>query len=696
LTKPAEIRIAIDIGGTFTDVVLDGPFGRVTRKVLTTVAQPEVGLMNGARQLLETVDLDLSKVDVFVHGTTLATNAVLERKGAKTALIATAGFRDVLELGSEGRYDQYDLQISKPRPLIPRERRYTVSERMDAKGNVKLGLSLPELANIAQEMKTSGVESVAIAFMHSYANPAHEEMAAKFIEDAAPGVSVTMSSDVCPEIREFERTSTAAGNAYVKPLINGYLARMETALAAANFAGRLFLVTSGGGLTSIETARRYPIRLVESGPAGGAIYAAQRARSLGDKRVVSFDMGGTTAKVCLIQDGEPITANSFEVDRTHRFMKGSGLPLRIPAVELVEIGAGGGSIAGVDKLQRVTVGPESAGSQPGPACYPNGGAGATVTDADLALGLLDPSAFAGGRLALNSEAAGRALDAAVGKELGLSTKTAAFAVTETVCESMASAVRVHAAERGEPIGDYTMIAFGGAAPLHAAWVAEKVGIKKVVVPRNAGVGSAVGFLEAPVSFELIRSRHVNLDGVNPAELAVFLDKMAVDATALVQSNGEELIERRVAHMRYVGQGHEISVVLPRRDETLSGALLRGLFETLYESLFTRFIPGAAIEVLSWSVTVSTEKKNVELTPPVPRGGQPSDAGLREIFDGATSKSIVVPVYRRPQIAKGATINGPALIVEDETSTFVTSRFTASIDGDGCIVMHRNATQELAS
>ncbi|WP_247831764.1 hydantoinase B/oxoprolinase family protein [Bradyrhizobium sp. 200] len=693
MTRTTEIRLAIDIGGTFTDVVLDGPFGRLTRKVLTTVAQPEVGLMNGAKQLLRTVELDLSKVDVFIHGTTLATNAVLERKGAKTALITTAGFRDVLELGSEGRYDQYDLQISKPLPLISRERRYTVSERMDAKGNVKLGLNLIELAKIAEELKTSGVESVAIAFMHSYANPSHEEMAARFLEDVLPDLSITMSSDVCPEIREYERTSTAAGNAYVKPLINGYLQRMEAALATANFSGRLFLVTSGGGLTSIETARRYPIRLVESGPAGGAIYAAQRARSLGDKRVVSFDMGGTTAKICLIQDGEPITANSFEVDRTHRLMKGSGLPLRIPAVELVEIGAGGGSIAGVDRLRRVTVGPQSAGSQPGPACYPDGGSAATVTDADLTLGLLDPAAFAGGRVELSPEAASRALDDSIGKELGLSTSTAAFAVTETVCESMASAVRVHAAERGEPIADHTMIAFGGAAPLHAAWVAEKVGIKKVVVPRNAGVGSAVGFLEAPISFELIRSKHVNLASADPEEIGVFLDRMTADAAALVKVDGGGLIERRVAHMRYVGQGHEISVVLPDRSKPLTGTVLRELFEDLYGNLFTRFIPGAAIEVLSWSVTVSTALQAVEPTAPVQRTGEPSDAGLREVFDGTTSKSIVVPVYRRSRLEKGATISGPALIVEDETSTYVTSRFSASIDGDGCIVMQRVAAQE---
>ncbi|WP_164938223.1 hydantoinase B/oxoprolinase family protein [Bradyrhizobium guangxiense] len=695
MTKKIETRLAIDIGGTFTDVVLDGPFGRVTRKVLTTVAQPEVGLMNGAKQLLATVNLDFSKVDVFIHGTTLATNAVLERKGAKTALIATAGFRDVLEVGSEGRYDQYDLQLTKPLPLIPRERRYTVAERIDAKGDVKLELDLAELAEIVNKLRKSLVESVAIAFLHSYANSEHERKAARFLAGQMPDLSITMSSDVCPEIREYERTSTAAANAYVKPLINGYLERMEAALTAAGFTGRLFLVTSGGGLTSIETAKRYPIRLVESGPAGGAIYAAQRARRLGDKRVVSFDMGGTTAKVCLIQDGEPVTANSFEVDRTHRFMKGSGLPLRIPAVELVEIGAGGGSIAGVDRLRRVTVGPQSAGSQPGPACYPGGGSGATVTDADLALGLLDPGAFAGGRVQLDPQAASRALDAAVGKKLGLSSKTAAFAITETVCESMASAVRVHAAERGEPIADYTMIAFGGAAPLHAAWVAEKVGIRKVVVPRNAGVGSAVGFLEAPISFELIRSKHVNLASVDPAEIGAFLDALAADTIALVKTEGAELVERCVAHMRYVGQGHEISVVLPDRSKPLTGTVLREWFEDLYGRLFTRFIPGAAIEVLSWSVTVSTTRKSVEPTALIWNIGEPSDAGVREVFDGTASKSIVVPAYNRSQMANGLTIRGPALIVEDETTTFITSRFSASIDGDGSIVMQRIAASEQA-
>lgn len=685
-----EVRLAVDIGGTFTDVVIDGPFGRVTRKVLTTVAQPEVGLMRGSHEVLADIGLDFSKVDTFIHGTTLATNAILERKGAKTALIATAGFRDVLELGTEGRYDQYDLQLTKPQPLVPRERRYTVAERMDAKGGIRLGLDIGELTEIVKRLKGARVESVAIAFLHSYANPLHERNAARFLAENFPELSVTLSSDVCPEIREYERTSTAVGNAYVMPLINGYLQRMEVALASAKFVGRLFLVTSGGGLTSIETARRYPIRLVESGPAGGAIYAAERARRLGDPRVVSFDMGGTTAKVCLIQGGEPMTANSFEVDRAQRFMKGSGLPLRIPAVELVEIGAGGGSIAGVDRLRRVTVGPESAGSQPGPACYPDGGSGATVTDADLTLGLLDPAAFAGGRIALNLEAASRALVKAVGSELGLAPETAAFAITETVCESMASAVRVHAAERGEPIGDYTMIAFGGAAPLHAAWVAEKVGIKKVVVPRNAGVGSAVGFLEAPVAFELIRSRHVNVDAADPKEIAALLDEMTAEASSLVQLDGNELNQRRVAHMRYIGQGHEISVVLPDRSNKLDGPVLRDLFETLYTRLFTRIIPRAAIEALSWSVSVSTARKPVTRTAPTASAAAPSESGRRTVFDGTSSQLIGVPVYSRTLLTPGCEIDGPALIVEDETSTYVTSRFAALIDGDGCIVMRRKA------
>jgi N-methylhydantoinase A len=689
----SSTRLAVDIGGTFTDVVLDGDFGRLTRKVLTTVGRPEVGLMQGANQVLAEQGLRFADIDVFVHGTTLATNAILERRGARTALIATGGFRDVLEIGSEGRHDQYDLQLVKARPLVSREMRFTVPERTDAKGKVRLPLDVGALSSLIDRLRSEDVESVAIAFLHAYANSQHEHQAADLIRSKLPNISITLASDVCPEIREYERTSTAVANAYVKPLIGGYLARMDEALAIENFKGALFLVTSGGGLTSIETARRYPIRLVESGPAGGAIFAAHRARELGDDKVVSFDMGGTTAKVCLIQKGEPVKSSSFEVDRTQRFLKGSGLPIRIPAVELVEIGAGGGSIANVDRLDRVTVGPKSAGSQPGPACYPGGGTRATVTDADLILGLIDPNSFAGGRLKLMPDRASKALDVSVGGKLALSPPMAAYAVNETVCESMASAVRVHAAERGEAITEYTMIAFGGAAPLHAARVAEKVGIRKVIIPRNAGVGSAVGFLEAPIAFELVRSRHMRLDSVDPAEIRSLLQEMSKETRALVASGAGDvtLREQRIAYMRYAGQGHEINVSLPdTASQSIDAGWLRHAFEALYETLFSRFIPGGAIEILSWSVAVSTPARPVKRSPDVALSAPAPSSVSRQLYDGDTAQWLSVPVYPRTSMDSGASITGPAIITEDETSTFVSPNFNASIDGSGCIVMQKKA------
>lgn len=685
------IRLSADIGGTFTDLVLDGPFGRRTRKVLTTVEQPEAGLMAGARQLINSAGHAFSDVHTFVHGTTLATNAVLERKGARTALISTDGFRDVLEIGTEGRFNQYDLQLEKPQPLIPRDLRFTVTERIDAQGQVRLPLDETAVRRLATALRSASVQSVAIAFLHAYANPVHEQRAAELLSGEMPELSISMSSDVCPEIREYERTSTTAGNAYVRPLIDSYLARMQAALDEAAFGGKLYLVTSGGGLTSIDVARRYPIRLVESGPAGGAIYAARRAVELQLDKVIAFDMGGTTAKVCLIRDGEPTTANSFEVDRTQRFMKGSGLPLRIPAVELVEIGAGGGSLAGVDRLGRVTVGPESAGSNPGPACYPEGGQEGTVTDADVILGLLDPDDFAGGRLKLRPDAAAAALDKSVGARLGETTAAAAYAVFQTVCESMASAVRVHAAERGEPISDYTMIAFGGAAPLHAATVADKAGVERIVVPANAGVGSAVGFLEAPLAFELVRSRHMRLDAFDPEAVDRLLSEMSREAHAIVDGGeaADALVERRTVFMRYVGQGHEIAITLPLGAFALPGEALRILFEREYEKLFTRCIPGAPIEALSWSVLVGAPPPRAAARPPqIDDVTRPEHDRMGQVYDGEKSVWTPTPVYHRQALKPGDRLEGPALVVETETTTFVSGRFDAVIDGAGCIVMQR--------
>jgi N-methylhydantoinase A len=689
-----DVRMAVDIGGTFTDIVLDRGSERLTRKVLTTVQRPEEGVLEGARLVLGDARLHFSDIDVFVHGTTLATNAIIERRGARTALIATDGFRDVLDIATESRYDQYDLTIEKPQPLVPRALRFTVPERVDVHGKVRLALDEAAVTERIARLRDAGIEAVAICFMHSYVNPAHEQRTAEILKDAMPGLSVTLSSEVCPEIREYERTSTAVANAYVQPLMDGYLARMDDALRVEQFRGALYLVTSGGGLTSIDTARRFPIRLVESGPAGGAIFATQVAARADEKRVLSFDMGGTTAKICLIENFEPRSARVYEVDRAARFLKGSGLPVRIPAIEMVEIGAGGGSIARIDALKRVAVGPESAGSEPGPACYQRGGTRPTVTDADMALGMIDPERFAGGTISLAPELSCQALAAHVGEPLGLSPETAAYAVHEMVCENMASAARVHAVERGEVVGAHTLIAFGGAAPLHAARVAEKLGMPRVVVPPNAGVGSAVGFLAAPVSYELIKSRHMRLDAFDFTDASALLAEMAKDARALVEpgAHGAPIHERRIAYMRYVGQGHEITVPLPLRDLAADDAVaLRAEFEKEYSVLFRRPIPGAAIEVLSWSVLVSTQARRPQPMAPVTarRAGAPD--GNRRFFDGRAGGMIDVPLYRRERMEAGMWVPGPAIIAEDETSTFVTASFDARIDAAGCIVMERRAS-----
>lgn len=690
----SDIRLAVDIGGTFTDVVLDANDRRLTRKVLTTAARPEEGVMNGVRAILNDAALRIPDIDVFVHGTTLATNAIIERRGACTALITTDGFRDVLDIANESRYDQYDLTIEKPKPLVPRALRVTVPERIDVRGQVRLPLDETAVRRLVPFLNERRIESVAVAYLHSYANPAHERRTRAILEEELPELWITLSSEVCPEVREYERTSTAAANAYVQPLMDGYLARMERALKAEGFRGTIYLVTSGGGLTAIDTARRFPVRLVESGPAGGAIFAAHMAARVGEARALSYDMGGTTAKICLIDDFEPRTSRLFEIDRAARFLKGSGLPVRIPVIEMVEIGAGGGSIAKVDALQRVAVGPESAGSEPGPACYGRGGTAPTVTDADVALGMIDPAHFAGGSITLRPDLGRAALEAGVGAALGLTPDMTAYAVFEMVCENMASAARVHAVERGAIIGQYTLIAFGGAAPLHAARVAEKIGVGRIIVPPNAGVGSAVGFLAAPVSYELVRSRHMRLDAFEPAAANALLDEMTCEAAALVApgARGQATFERRIALMRYVGQGHEITVPLPERPLAETDAQpLRQAFEQAYSALFARPIPGAAIEILSWSVLISTEARRPARQPETPARPAPPPASRRPVFDGRAGRTFDVPLYRREALPPGSAVAGPAIIAEDETSTWVSPSFTARIDASGCIVMDRKTS-----
>src|ERR1700733_2345877 len=559
-------RLAVDIGGTFTDLALEQDGKRTTAKVLTTQSAPEQGVMEGFRTIIQTAGVAPADIELIIHGTTLATNAIIERKGARTALITTEGFRDVIAMGNESRYDQYDLNIVLPEPLVPRYLRLPVPERLDNTGAVLRPLDEVAMQALIPVLQKEGVESIAVGLLHAFVNPVNERRIAAILHDALPDVPVRLPCEVSPEMREWERFSTTVANAYVQPMMARYLRRLEADLHAAGTPAPLFLMMSGGGLTTIETACRFPIRLVESGPAGGAIFSAHIARECALKNVLSFDMGGTTAKICLIDNYRPQTARTFEVARVGRFRKGSGLPLRIPVIEMVEIGAGGGSIAHVDTMARIEVGPESAGADPGPACYGRGGAKPTVTDANLSLGRYDPDRFAGGSIKLHVGAAHDALVADVGAKLALTAELAALGVIEMVDENMANAARVHAIESGKTYEGRTLIAFGGGGPVHACRVAEKVGINRVLVPSGAGVGSAIGFLRAPVGYEVVRSLYQRLSTFDVAAVNDLLADMRAEAAAAGAegSFGAPTGETRTAYMRYVGQGHEIPVPLPAR------------------------------------------------------------------------------------------------------------------------------------
>ncbi len=650
------VRLAADIGGTFTDVVLEAGGKQFAAKLLTTSDAPEVAVVDGAKKLLDQCGLAFSDIDVVLHGTTLATNAIIERKGAKTALIATEGFRDVIEIADESRFDQYDIFIEKPAPLVRRALRFTVPERLDVEGNVRLVLDEEAVRTVAQELKRNEIESVAIAFMHSYVSAAHEVRAGEIVREVCPDIAITLSSEVCPEAREYERTSTAIANAYVQPMMAGYLGRLYDRFADAGYRKDIHLMTSAGTLASLETARRHPVRLVESGPAGGAILAANIAEERGTERILSFDMGGTTAKICLIEGFEPLKARAFEVDRASRFMKGSGLPVRIPVIEMVEIGAGGGSLAKIDALKRIQIGPESAGSKPGPASYGLGGEQPTVTDADLVLGKIDPARFAGGHIPIYPDRASQALVEHIGNVIGADLETSAYGVAEIVDENMANAARVHAVESGVAVADRTLIAFGGAAPLHASRLAEKLGIERVIIPPSAGVGSAVGFLRAPAAYEIVRSRYMMLDRLDAGEVNALLDGMAAEASAQARSaaGDRSLTAARGAYMRYAGQGHEIFVALP--DGAIGEAdtaALRDAFEAEYRRLFARHIPGARIEIMSWTVSVSTERMGVTAIGDVPQAEPATAIGQHSVFDAGLEERVNADVYVRDQLAKGA-------------------------------------------
>ena len=690
----ARCRLAADIGGTFTDVVLDGPAGRHTAKVLTTPRTPETGVFEALELVLDRSGAAPGDAGVFVHGTTLATNALIERNGARTAFLTTRGFRDILEMGLEKRFEQYDIFMDKPDPLVPRTLRHEVAERVSARGRVLVPLDLGEVRAIAESCRAAGVEAVAVGLLHAYAHPAHEQAIREVLSAELPGATVCLSSEVCPEIREFERFSTTCANAYVRPLISGYLHRLREGLVERGMTCPFYLMMSGGGVTTVENAARFPIRLVESGPAGGAILAAHVARECGLPEALSLDMGGTTAKICLIENGTPERSRTFEVARRYRDLKGSGLPVRIPVIEMVEIGAGGGSIARVDDMNRLLVGPASAGSEPGPACYGRGGTQATVTDANLVLGKLDPERFAGGKIGLEAGRAAQALARDVGGRLGLDGHWPAVGVVEMVDENMANASRVHAIERGKVIGRHTMIAFGGGAPLHAGRLAQKLGIERVVIPRGAGVGSAIGFLLAPIAYEVVRSRPVDFREFDAGAINAMLDEMRAEATGVVRAGAPaeaDLTLARIVELRYVGQGHDLRIALDDGPLTQDhGPLLKTRFEDRYRAVYGLTIDGLDIQSVSWSVTVATRAAPAARAE-MPKIRSPARAAAtRDLYDAALGAIVSCPVYPRFELTPGAEVTGPAIIAEDETSTFVPAGFSAVLNSFEYIVMDNRA------
>ena len=698
MTKVRDLRAAIDIGGTFTDTVLmDGSAGMLaTAKTPTTPADPTDGALRGFRRVLDQARITAADITGFIHGTTLATNALIERRTARVATITTDGFRDILEIAYERRYSQYDIDLEKPDLMVPRSRGFTIAERMSVAGDVIEALDETAIDPLLAGLAACGAEAVAICLLHAYANPAHERRLRNLLLRRQPDLVVSLSSDVSPEAREFDRLCTTVANAGIQALMATYLAEFERRFADEGLRCPVLMMTAGGGMTTLETARRFPIRLVESGPAGGAILAARVAEGIGADRVLSFDMGGTTAKLCLIDDFRPQTARTFEIGRADRFVKGSGMPVRIPVVEMIEIGAGGGSIASVDTLGRLRVGPQSAGSEPGPAAFGRGGTDATVTDADIVLGLIDPQAFAEGRLPCDRDAATAAVMGGVGEKLGLDAGAAAAGISEIVDESMASAGRMHAVESGKDLGDRLMIAFGGNGPLHATRIARRAGVNRILIPRDPGVGSAVGFLHAPVSYEVIRSMHTMLDRMDVETLNRFFVTMLEQAQAIVRAgaHGAALRTRRTAFMRYRGQGHEIEIALPDRNLVRADiADLKESFDTAYRRQYGRPVPGMPIEILNWAASVST------IADPVPEPSLPGAEQTvtacehRSIRCDVTGREVRAGVFRRPDLATGVRLSGPALVLEAQTTTFVSTDFDLTVDGDRNLLLTRGTMRD---
>ena len=685
-----SLRLAIDVGGTFTDLVLETPDkGYISHKLLTNHDNPELGILTGIDNVLKKAERSPSELSLIVHGTTLATNALIQRTGAKVAFLTTKGHIDTLAIAREERFEQYDINIDRPQPLVPRHLRIPITERLTREGEVFVSLDKSTILKALKIIKKEAAESIAVGYLHSYVNPAHELKTREILKQHRPDLDVSISSEVAPEIREYERFSTTVCNAYVQPLMASYLGKIKAGLEGKDIKSPFLLITSGGGLTTLETASKFPIRLVESGPAGGAILASKVSSQIGSNASLSFDMGGTTAKLCLIDSSEPRISRQFEVDRSYRFKKGSGLPLKIPVIEMLEIGAGGGSIAHVDKMDRIKVGPESAGSSPGPACYDLGGNQPTVTDADLLQGRMVIKNFP---FFLNTDLGRGAINKIISQNLGIPDIDSALGITEVVDENMASAAKTHAAEYGLDLGERDLIAFGGAAPIHAANLGSKLKAKRILIPKNAAVGSALGFLLAAASHEVVRSRHMNLLEINFEVINKLYEEMRDEALAIVTLAAPKAIlqEVRQISMRYSGQGHELNIRIPNKVFSEKQVqVVRDLFEAEYERVYGHKLRNAKIEILSWMLTIF---ENTNFLLPVSKArGSESHAGpvsYQKFYEPKNGEFIKAPVYQRESLENGFSTKGPAIIAEEQTTTIVPIGFECHADSLGNIILER--------
>ena len=681
--KTASWRIGVDIGGTFTDLVmLDSRDGRIFNgKVLTTSQAPEEAVLEGVRDLLSRTGAQANEVRHVIHGTTLVANALIERRGVPTGLITTKGFRDILEIGTELRHDTYDLFMRVPEPLVPRHRRLGVAERLLPDGSVREVLDEAGAREAVRALRAAGAKAVAVCFLHAFRNPAHELRMRDILAEEAPDLTICLSSEVVSEIGEYERASTTVCNAYVQPVFERYLRRLSDGLRGFGLTGPLFLMLSDGGTVAEETAARHPIRLVQSGPAGGVEATGIYGAAAGARDILCFDMGGTTAKAALIDNGEAQRSLDFEVARVDRFRKGSGLPLKVPVIDMIEIGAGGGSIARVDRLGLVRVGPESASSDPGPACYGLGGARPTVTDADLVLGYLGAESFLGGAMKLNVAAAEAALAEHIGKPLGLSVPEAAWAIHETVNGNMAQAAAIHALEKAKRIDAYAMVPIGGAGPVHACHIGMKLGLRRIIVPLGAGVASAFGFLAAPISFAFVRGWVAPLAGLDFAKLREVTGTMTTQGKAMAAAAGvppEAATARILGAMRYAGQGFQVEAEIPAEAITRGdAAMLRAKFEAAYLALYGRTEPALPVECVSWQVIVAGPRPILDLTQQGAAAEGALPRGTRRAWFGGAY--VETPVLNRLALHPGESIAGPALIEERECSLVLPPGASARCD-----------------